>query len=170
MGAVAALLVLGFAGTAQADSGPGRDGGQVIQIQDRCDPATFDAALQDPNACVRDGGTTFAEFLAEFLKNGSVGHWRFHPDDTEIRLGQSLTAKNVGGEFHTFTEVVRFGPGCIELLNQGQDPPAICENPAVFPGTGVLPGTAVHVAGLTPGTHKFQCLIHPWMRTVVTVR
>jgi plastocyanin len=170
MGAVAALLVLGFAGTAQADSGPGRDGRQVIQIQDRCDPATFDAAI-GPGTCVRDGGTTFDEFLAEFLENGSVGHWRFHPDDTEIRAGQSITAKNVGGEVHTFTRVDRFGAGCVPLLNQpGQDPPAFCDDPAVFPGTGVPPGDKRTVEGLKKGTYKFQCLIHPWMRTVVTVR
>jgi hypothetical protein len=170
MGAVAALVVLGFAGTAQADQGSRRDGGQVIEIQDRCDPATFDAALQDPNACVRDGGTTFADFLAEFLDKGSVGHWRFHPDETQIRAGRSLLARNVGGEFHTFTRVARFGPGCIPLLNQGQALPAFCDDPAVFPGTGVPAGGARTVAGLAPGTYKFQCLIHPWMRSVVTVR
>ena len=170
MGAVAALVVLGFAGTAQADKGSGKDGAQVIQLQDRCDPATFDAALHDPNACVRDGGTTFADFFAEFLKNGSVGHWRFHPDDVQIRAGQSLTAVNVGGEFHTFTRVDQFGPGCVDALNQGQAPPAFCADPAVFPGTGVPPGGSRPVTGLAPGTYKFQCLIHPWMHTVVTVR
>ena len=167
IGAVAALVVLGFAGTAQAAKGPGRDGAQVIQIQDRCDPVTFTA---NDIPCVGNGDTTFTDFLAEFLKNGSVGHWRFHPDNTDIRAGQPITATNVGGEFHTFTKVDQFGPGCVPQLNQGQAPPAFCNDPAVFPGTGVPPGGSRTVTGLAPGTYKFQCLIHPWMHTIVTVR
>jgi hypothetical protein len=34
-------------------------------MHDACDPATFDAALQDPSACLRDGGVTFQEFVAQ---------------------------------------------------------------------------------------------------------
>ena len=88
LGAVVALVLLGFAGTAQADSGSGKNRAEVVRIQDRCDPATFNAALQDPNACVGDGDTTFDDFFAEFLAEGSVGHWRFHPDDLTIRAGR----------------------------------------------------------------------------------
>ncbi len=170
LGAVVALVLLGFAGTAQADSGSGKNRAEVVRIQDRCDPATFNAALQDPNACVGDGDTTFDDFFAEFLAEGSVGHWRFHPDDLTIRAGQSVKAVNQGGEAHSFTEVARFGPGCVPPLNQpGEVPPPICDTVA-FPGSIVLPGSSISTAGLSRGTHDFQCLIHPWMRTVVTVR
>src|SRR4051795_12878811 len=103
LGAVVALLLLGFAGTAQADSGSGKNQAEVVRIQDRCDPATFNAAL-GPGACVGDGDTTFPEFLDEFADKGFVGHWRFHPDDLTIRAGESVKAVNQGGEAHTFTE------------------------------------------------------------------
>ena len=29
---------------------------------------------------------------------------------------------------------------------------------------------AVEVDNLTPGNHKFQCCIHPWMRAIVKVK
>jgi hypothetical protein len=168
-GAIAALVLLGFAGTAQADSGSGSHRAPVVDIQDRCDPVTFDAAIA-PGTCVRDGGTTFDEFFAEFLDKRSVGHWRFHPDDLTIRSGQPLTAVNQGGEVHTFTEVPEFGPGCVPMLNQpGDVPPDFCTN-GTFGDTAVPPDGSRTVAGLSRGTHDFQCLVHPWMHTVVTVR
>jgi hypothetical protein len=34
----------------------------------------------------------------------------------------------------------------------------------------VVPGASATVPPLGIGAHKFQCLIHPWMRTVVEVR
>jgi plastocyanin len=180
LGAVVALLLLGFAGTAQADSGSGKGRAAVVDIQDRCDPDSFNAALNDPehpeapDACVGDGDTTFQEFLDEFADKGFVGHWRFHPDDLTVRAGQSVTAKNQGGEFHTFTEVDQFGPGCVSFLNENPDPdaplPEVCEGNQVFIDTGVAQGDSLSVSDLEPGTHRFQCFIHPWMRTVVTVR
>jgi|SRR4051794_20121552 plastocyanin len=170
LGAVVALLLLGFAGTAQADSGSGKGRAEVVRIQDRCDPDTFNAALGD-GACVGDGDTTFDEFNDEFLAKGSVGHWRFHPEDLTIRVGQSVKAVNQGGEGHTFTEYPGFGNGCVPPLNTppGAPPAPICSDPDVVVNP-LAPGESVVVSGLTRGTHDFQCLIHPWMQTVVTVR
>jgi hypothetical protein len=34
----------------------------------------------------------------------------------------------------------------------------------------VPPGQTSVPQTLSVGVHKFQCLVHPWMRTVVTVR
>jgi plastocyanin len=179
LGAVVALVLLGFAGTAQADSGSGKGRAEVVRIQDRCDPATFNAALNDPDAppgtpdaCVGDGDTTFQEFSEEFADKGFVGHWRFHPDDLTVRAGQSVRADNQGGEFHTFTEVDKFGPGCVAFLNEDPEAPlpTICDDVQVFIDTGVVPGDSLTVRGLDRGTHKFQCFIHPWMQTTVTVR
>ncbi len=36
--------------------------------------------------------------------------------------------------------------------------------------TGLNPGDSLTVTVSTPGTHLFQRMIHPWMRSVVDVR
>jgi plastocyanin len=171
LGAVVALLLLGFAGTAQADSGSGKNRAEVVRMQDRCDPATFNAALGE-GACVGNGDTTFPDFFAEFQAKGSVGHWRFHPDDLTIRAGQSVKAVNEGGELHTFTLYPGFGPGCAPPLNQpGEAVSDKCPaDPTALPPDAVFPGDSLSTGPLARGTYDFQCLIHPWMRTVVTVR
>ena len=40
-----------------------------IDMQDRCDPATFNAMFGD-GVCIKDGGTTVDEFLAEAQPEG----------------------------------------------------------------------------------------------------
>src|SRR5947209_7664207 len=89
----------------------------AIRIRDKCDPATFDFALKDPNACVGDGNVTFDEFIAELMEGQKVGAWRFNPDQTDATSGQLLTVENRGGETHTFTNVAEFGGGAIVALN-----------------------------------------------------
>ena len=37
----------------------------VVNMQDACDSDTFNEALQNPEACVRAGGVTFDQFIAE---------------------------------------------------------------------------------------------------------
>ena len=54
-------------------------------------------------------------------------------------------------------------------------PPAATLEPffTTFVTSQLVDGAAardVPATQLTVGTHKFQCMIHPWMRTVVTVR
>ena len=41
---------------------------------------------------------------------------------------------------------------------------------ATLPTTLVLPGDSINTGALDTGTYRFQCLIHPWQRTTVTVR
>jgi plastocyanin len=154
--------------------------GNKVRIEDRCEPVSFNAALQDPNACVGGGTTTFDEFLEE-LNPVDFGdhHWRFKVSGgTTIRLGQSISVVNNGGEAHTFTEVAVPAGGCIPFLNEALGEPGAplepapeCADPAIFPGgvIGPLGGTAT-VTPTTKGTHHFICLIHPWMRTDVTVK
>jgi plastocyanin len=52
------------------------------------------------------------------------------------------------------------------------DGPAIniAGNPVTFAdfATAVPPGTSADKVP-TKGVHKYQCIVHPWMRTVVTV-
>ena len=49
-----------------------------VQVLDDCDPATFNAAI-GPGTCVKDGGTTFQEFIAQLLAQDRAPAWRFAP-------------------------------------------------------------------------------------------
>jgi plastocyanin len=184
VGTVAALAILGVTGSAQAKDGDrrGNDRAEVVEVEDDCDPATFTG---QGIPCVGDGDTTFDEFLDEFLDEGEVDDWEFDPDDTEVDTGERVKAVNEGGEFHTFTRVREFGDACVEELNLGREPViAECQDPevagALFGLTGLEPrdellvtsadtGPAGFSQGLQPGDNLFQCLIHPWMRAVITV-
>jgi hypothetical protein len=156
-----------------------------VRLQDRCDPETFNAAIPSPPGapptCIPHGGqetVPFGDFIAK-VNPVDFGHpkWNNHPDTLELRSGDEISVTVRGGEFHTFTEVPAFGAGCIGLINQllgltGGPTDAECTGPGgIFATSGVLPNgsSTLTVAGLTPGTHMFECFIHPWMRTVVTV-
>jgi hypothetical protein len=82
-----------------------------------------------------------------------------------------VTARNNGGEFHTFTRVAAFGGGCIAALNGPLElsPVPECSIPGIILATGAVPGASVTTGSLGTGTHRFECLIHPWMRTTVSV-
>jgi plastocyanin len=184
IGTVATITVLGFTGSAQARDGDrhGHGRAEVVEVEDDCDPATFTGA---GIPCVGDGDTTFQEFLDEFLEEGSVDDWEFDPDDREIDAGERVKAINEGGEFHTFTRVRAFGDACVDELNLGLEPViAECQDEAVagalFGLTGLEPGDKLLVTSadtgpegfsqaLQPGKNLFECLIHPWMRAVITV-
>jgi plastocyanin len=143
-----------------------------VQVLDDCDAATFDAALNDPNACVKSDGTTFDEFIGQLVTMGRAPAWRFAPTKLSLAAGGSIDAYNRGGEFHTFTEVVAFGGGCVQPLNQilGLTPVPECANAGVlFATTGIAPGGELETGPLSSGTHRFECLIHPWMRSTVVV-
>ena len=98
--AVVASLAVGLA-PATAAARDSRD----IRIEDRCDPATFNAAV-GPGTCVRRPGVTFEE-LFERVNPQDGGHraWRFSREETDLKRGRALVVDNVGGEVHTFTEV-----------------------------------------------------------------
>ena len=164
---LAALLVLVPAASSSAASAT-----RQVQVLDDCDPATFNAAI-GPGTCIKDGGTTFSEFIAQLLAQGRAPAWRFAPEQLKLEAGGTLQAQNRGGEDHTFTEVANFGGGCIQALNDllGLTPVPEC---AGFPGgafaaTAVAPGGRVTTSPLSLGVHRYECLIHPWMRTTVTV-
>lgn len=173
---------LGLAATAGASSGSG-GGGVVIEAQDACDPATF-----GPDGCVRPDSSgrtvTFDEAIAAVVDKGAHNAWRFKSDDVKVRAGQPVTVQlGRGGEFHTFTKVGAFGPGCIpdinvlifgslavnDLCDDIVDPPGAPRpfvEDAVGPG---IPALTVPAAKLVRGTNLFQCMIHPWMHAKVTV-
>lgn len=149
--------------------------GRTVLIQDRCDPASFNAAL-NAEVCTRDGGVTFGEFLRRLNPHdGGHGAWRFSRDDADLKPGEPLTVRNAGGETHSFSEVKAFGatpiPPFADLLNAALPPGTPFAEPVDNNNlrfTAV--GASFDITGLTPGTHRFQCLIHPWMRTTVTQR
>jgi plastocyanin len=178
VGMATALLVLGLTGIAQARDG-GRDtggGAELIRVEDDCDPVTFTAdPTLPPDLCDPrfDGDTSPAELFAEVAEEQEAGKWRFHPDETHIRRGESLHVVNRGGEFHTFTPVEAFGDGCIPdpRLSIGEAPVAECKDFDELAQTTGLPFRGkLTVTPRDVSEHLYQCLIHPWMRTTVEVR
>jgi plastocyanin len=183
------FLALATVGVALALPASAAASGAHIEVQDVCDEATFNAVLGD-GACERpqgDGGgnVTFDELIARLERKQEHKAWRFKEDKVRIEHGEALTiAMTRGGEAHTITEVPSFGLGCVEELNAltfpGQDPsalPAVCANPLVFTpgafqpgGQLILPRHTFSYTGLSKGVHRFMCMIHPWMKTTVTVR
>ena len=164
--AVIALLSLtAGAGAVQGD--------KKIRLLDDCDPATFNAVLGD-GTCIGNGHTTFAEFIEELEETQDAHAWRNQPSNMHLNAGRETLIENRGGETHTFTPVVEFGGGFVTELNgiSGNPVPAPeCLNfgAIVFiPAGAVEPGPTAG-SDLSVGSHKFQCCIHPWMRTVIDV-
>jgi len=149
-------------------------GDKKIRLLDDCDPVTFNAVLGD-GACVGNGHTTFDEFIAELAATQDAHAWRNQPSQMLLNVGRPTFIENVGGETHTFTPVAGFGGGFVTELNgiSGNPVPAPeCLNfgSIVFiPAGGTEEGPTAGSSDLSVGSHKFQCCIHPWMRTVVEV-
>jgi hypothetical protein len=166
---VGALLVT----LAVASAGWAGAGHRNVQILDACDPETFNEALEDPEGCVRKGGgVKFDTFINQLVTKGEAPAWRFSPPQLSLGAGGTITAQNRGGEFHTFSEVAEFGGGCIPPINEllGLEPVSECGIGDIFLTTGVPPGTSLTTDPLAAGTHRFQCLIHPWQRTTAEAR
>jgi hypothetical protein len=158
------------------DAGPKHAG--AIVAHDACDPASFDAALQDENACVKPGNVTFAEFLAELQATKVAREWRFTPEQVVGHFGIDVLGNNVGGEEHTFTPVRNFGGGFIPILNQlsgnlVEAPECANLDPDdVVPSGGKYMIEAEELASVADasGIARVQCCIHPWMRSEVRMQ
>ena len=141
----------------------------MIFVMDRCEPDSFNAVLGE-DGCVRNGGVTFDVFESQLNpQDGGHNAWRNSRHDIVLAGDQHLTAVNSGGETHTFTEVVSFGAGIVPPLNAALPP----GTPPAQPVGGLNffgAGETLDLDTLPAGTHRFQCLIHPWMRTVVEQR
>lgn len=179
--AVAALLLLlgGMNAFAQAK----QESSVTIHLLDYCDPVTFNAVLGD-GACVRDttaGIITFNGFLGEVTAEKSAGAWRFSPFRTPAGANDSLTIYNIGGETHTFTKVQKFGGGFVAVLNDASGNPKPAPECATVVDGNLIPqppgpdnlfipagGSATHAA--SEQNVRYQCCIHPWMRTIVHVK
>jgi len=149
-------------------------GDKKIRLLDDCEPTTFNAVLGD-GACVGNGHTTFDEFIAELEATQDAHKWRNQPGQMHLNVGRPTLIENVGGETHTFTHVAAFGGGFVNELNgiSGNPVPAPeCLNfgSLVFiPAGGVEEGPTAGSSDMPVGISRFQCCIHPWMRTEVEV-
>ena len=164
--AIALLSLTVGAGAVQGD--------KKIRLLDDCEPVTFNAVLGD-GACIINGHTTFQEFIEELEETQDVHKWRNQPSQMHLNIGRETLIENRGGEVHTFTRVANFGGGFIPDLNalSGNPVPAPeCLNfgamvfiPAGATEEGPTAGSSEAPVGLS----RFQCCIHPWMRTVMEV-
>jgi hypothetical protein len=172
-----ATASLALAATAGASQGEG----VVIQSRDACDPASF-----PPGFCVRTdnsgGVVTIDELLSSLQKKGSHSAWRFTSDKLTVKRGTPVVAEfGRGGEVHSFTDVTAtgFGPGCIDVINAAEfgdpatapmcGPDPIAGLGAILGASGLFPGQPRTIDTSTRGTRLFQCMLHPWMRTTLTV-
>lgn len=164
--AIALLSLTAGAGAVQGD--------KKIRLLDDCEPTTFNAVL-GPGTCIGNGHTTFDEFIAELAATQDAHKWRNQPSNMHLNVGRPTLIENRGGEAHTFTPVAEFGGGFIPDLNgiSGNPvaaPECLALGALVFiPAGGVEPGPIAGSSDLPVGTSKFQCCIHPWMRTVIEV-
>jgi hypothetical protein len=136
---------------------------------DQCDPATFNAAV-GPGTCTSShSGIKFDTFIGQLISTGNAPAWRNAPSNFTAAFGTQLVAVNRGGEVHTFTHVAEFGGGVVPELNAilGLTPRPECL--AAPPEEYVLPGGTDAEAITTHGTALYQCCIHPWMKTTITV-
>jgi hypothetical protein len=142
---------------------------QAINILDACDPDTFNAAL-GAGTCVRNGGIRFDNFIELLRRHRSVGPWHFTPPQAGMDVGDVLLAVNNGGETHTFTEVEEFGGGIVPLLNDLTGLTTVApECNQLQPGDFIPAGGSSSETEDEEGVEKYQCCIHPWMRTEVRI-
>ena len=182
--AVASVVVA--AAVAFADGG-----GERFRVRDECDPTTFNSGPPTgPGAgiiCnpVFDGDQTFAEFIDEVTADKQAEHWSLQPERTTVDRGERTSIESRGGEFHTFTKVAEFGGGILAGLNflsgAGPTRPECGAENALAPPNQVdhigvpdgktVPGPSTALGSFKKGeTTKWQCCIHPWMRSTITVR
>ena len=144
---------------------------QPVQMQDQCDPATFNASIGPGTCASGHPGVTFDTFVGQLTARQNAPAWRNAPSNLTASFGSTLVATNRGGEVHSFTKVAAFGGGVVPFLNAlaGTPVPApecLAAPPSEFVGPGGTDSEDLD----QQGTLNFQCCIHPWMRTTVTVK
>jgi plastocyanin len=165
---VAAALLAGTLTAAATTTSADSDKVEV-RMRDECEPTSFNAALGD-GACVGDGDVTFDEVLATLTPSiGGHDKWRNKPTSLKVKVGTTLRIVNQGGEAHSFTEVVEFGGGIVPPLNEALPNHGLPLAEWIGDPHFVDAGEHTNVSGLSAGTHRFQCVIHPWMKTTVNV-
>jgi hypothetical protein len=140
---------------------------RVVKMLDDCDPASFNAAL-GAGTCVGPGKTTFQSFIAELQATHVAAKWMNVPSQLEAERRETLIAMNLGGETHTFTRVAQFGGGIVPTLNTlSNNPVEAPECKTLEADDFVAPGGQYKETVTKDDIQRFQCCIHPWMRTTV---
>ena len=167
--AFAAIVLMGLTGGVGAVQGD-----KKIRMYDDCEPTSFNAVLGD-GACIGNGHTTFAEFIEELEETQDAHKWRNQPSAMKLNIGRPTIIENRGGEVHTFTPVAAFGGGFVDELNGISGNPVPVPECLDFGSMVFIPAGATETgptagsSDLPVGTNRFQCCIHPWMRTVIEV-
>src|ERR1041384_8274900 len=89
--ALAAIMVVRFS-TVTAAKGETRQ----ILITDDCEPVSFNAVF--PGVCSGNGKTTFDKFIAQLTKHENAFLWMFTPREATVKVGETLSFGNTGGE------------------------------------------------------------------------
>lgn len=155
------------------------DDSKLVMVRDSCTPS-FNIFFGDPTICQQtDGKVDIFAFLDYLSKHFSHPLWRFDPQSFNLPVGKHVELQNLGGEFHTWTEVANFGGGIFPELNFGQPTVPECGSPGTLAPETINnvylayqdfeSGATAGTSSLPAGTHKFMCCIHPWMQTVVKV-
>ena len=80
-------LAIAHAGTVAVAAGL-----RTVDINDQCDPATFNAAV-GPGTCVSPhAGVQFDNFLRELTQTQKVRTWNFAPRQVSLSNGQAFLA------------------------------------------------------------------------------
>jgi hypothetical protein len=187
---ILAALAMVLLSSALLNVNQAKEGSKPVLITDDCEPLSFNAVF--PGACVGSGKTTFDKFIAQLTQHQNAFLWMFAPRESTVPVGKTLGLGNTGGETHTFTKVAEFGGGFViplNVLSGNPNPRPECttgevlvqdvmlkpqpDGPAnIFVEAGEeeqgpTAGDAILPAGQTV---KFQCCIHPWMRTELRVK
>jgi plastocyanin len=145
---------------------------KTVDMHDVCDPQSFNDMFGD--VCFSSHpGVNVDTFLHVLANAHKMGAWHFAPGVVRLRSGQAFQAHNSGGEAHTFTEVDDFAGGFIPELNDLVGETEIAPECDLASGATpefIGPGGDGEPEVESPGTHKYMCCIHPWMRATVTVR
>ena len=163
--AALALATLPLLAPAAAHAGSPQ--ARVLELRDACDKTSWEAEF--PGLCTKATGSVSLSEFREELADGGDGAWWIRQRAIGLDQGDTIVSKNVGGIIHTFTEVDQFGKGCVAEWNQAVKETVDNCDFGKFIGTLVQPGESSAPEKPSVGVHKFQCLIHPWMRTTVTV-
>ncbi|MEP6999137.1 MAG: hypothetical protein ABI969_01580, partial [bacterium] len=82
--------------TRNAQAAPSPQQGVVV-LHDECDPATFNAQF-GAGTCTRNGpGVPLSNFVAKVTAIQSFPSWRMTPTDLNMNVGDTFSAKNIGG-------------------------------------------------------------------------
>ena len=140
--------------------------GRSILMLDQCDPESFNAAI-GPGTCVdRNGGLTFDTFIQQLESQQTVPPWIFTPQVIHVAREMTLPVVNRGGEVHTFTEVEEFGGGIVPFLNLLSGTPTVAPECELLGFADFIPAGGQTMHHFEPGeAEKYQCCIHPWMRS-----